>query len=220
MLSELLRISPGITAIVGSGGKTSTLYRLAEELVDRGQVICTTTTHIFPPAHMPLALNREELVSALARYPCVCTGSPAEGGKLTAPALSMDELSALARYVLVEADGARGLPLKAHLPHEPVIPAQAGRTILVVGLTGLGQPVRTAAHRYERFCALSGLTPEDAVTPRTLARVLLREGLGDMVFLNQAEEAAALRDAAAIAKELSLPVLAGSLRKGEFQCLW
>ncbi len=31
-LSELLGVGPGLTAIIGGGGKTSLLYALAEEL--------------------------------------------------------------------------------------------------------------------------------------------------------------------------------------------
>ena len=53
-LAELLGVGPGITAIIGSGGKTTTLYQLARELTGRGlRVICSTTTHIRPPDRRP-----------------------------------------------------------------------------------------------------------------------------------------------------------------------
>lgn len=41
-------------------------------------------------------------------------GTPCENGKLTAPRLPMEMLAALADYMLVEADGSRQMPLKAH----------------------------------------------------------------------------------------------------------
>ena len=41
----------GLLAIVGAGGKTSLMFRLATELTAGGaRVACTTTTRIFPPA--------------------------------------------------------------------------------------------------------------------------------------------------------------------------
>ena len=45
-LWELLGIEKGLTAVMGSGGKTSLLYELAEELRQRGTVLLATTTHI------------------------------------------------------------------------------------------------------------------------------------------------------------------------------
>ena len=34
-LSALLRVRPGVTALVGSGGKTTAMYQLASELAAR-----------------------------------------------------------------------------------------------------------------------------------------------------------------------------------------
>ena len=38
----------------------------------------------------------------------------------------------------------RGLPLQAHLPHEPVLPQEAGQVIAVLGLTRLVRPIASA----------------------------------------------------------------------------
>ena len=49
-LTQLLDVRPGVTALVGAGGKTTAMLTLAEELSKAGRrVIVTTTTHIFPP---------------------------------------------------------------------------------------------------------------------------------------------------------------------------
>lgn len=53
-LWELLGVRPGVTALIGGGGKTTAMYALARELTKRGTVICTTTTHIAPPVHLPV----------------------------------------------------------------------------------------------------------------------------------------------------------------------
>ena len=221
-LNELLALPRGLTAVIGSGGKTTTMYTLARELSRRGSVICTTTTHIFPPEHIPLLVEPEEaaLAAALARDRCLCVGAPGPEGKLTAPAIPMERLAALADYVLVEADGSRNLPLKAHAPHEPVIPSCAARVVLVVGLSGVGQPIATAVHRPERFCALTGLTVGCAADERAVAAVIAAEALADTVFFNQAEGPQRLAAARTMAGLLpGRAIFAGSLREGVWQCL-
>ena len=45
-----------VIAVVGGGGKTSLIYRLADELLDRGKkVIITTTTHMAGESELPFA---------------------------------------------------------------------------------------------------------------------------------------------------------------------
>ena len=47
-LRRMLGIQPGLTAIIGGGGKTTLLYALAHELSQTARVIVCTTTHILP----------------------------------------------------------------------------------------------------------------------------------------------------------------------------
>ena len=110
-LSRLLEVREGITALMGSGGKTTAMYLLAEELSQRGTVICTTSTHIVAPDHIPVLRDPgEELLAAvLMKNRVVCAGSTAPEGKLTAPSLPWGTLASLADVVLVEADGSRQL---------------------------------------------------------------------------------------------------------------
>ena len=127
--AEALDVRPGVTSVIGSGGKTSLIAALARELP--GAVVLTTTTHILPFAGVPLvtSADAEAVRAALTESRVVCVGSQAEkDGKLAAPELGIDALVSLADYVLVEADGARRLPLKAHAPWEPVVPACSGRS--------------------------------------------------------------------------------------------
>ena len=51
-LRELLEIGPGLTALIGGGGKTTLMYHLASELRQQGTVLVCTTTKIWPPAHL------------------------------------------------------------------------------------------------------------------------------------------------------------------------
>ena len=192
---------------------------LAGELASSGyRVVCTTSTHIFPFAQMPLAADAREAERLLGAVSPVCVGLPGPEGKLVPPDCSMEELASVADMVLVEADGSKGLPIKAHAPHEPVIPQGTKRTVLVAGASGIGKPVREAVHRWERFCVFTGLGPEDLVTEEALARLVRREGLGDLLFLNQMD-CRPIRTSV-LAEQGRRPVYGGSLQKGEWRLCW
>ena len=218
-LFELLGVKPGMTAVIGSGGKTSLLYHLAGELMRRGhKVVLTTTTHIRRPEQFPFAGTMAEARAALEKSDAVCIGTEAEDGKLSAP--SFDGWETLAEYVLVEADGAKMLPLKAHAEHEPVIPAGCGNVICVVGASGFGEPIQMAAHRPERYAELAGVGLATKVTPEIAASVIRAENLCIRVFLNQTDALKGFFTGGQIkefGKALDVPVVAGSLRQGSFQ---
>ena len=212
-LAEALGVRPGVTSVIGSGGKTSLLAALARELP--GTVVLTTTTHILPFEGMPLLASptAADVRAALAETRVICVGSRDEkNGKLVMPSLGIDALASLADYVLVEADGARRLPLKAHAPWEPVIPARSNRTILVLGASGLGHPVSEKVHRPELFCQLAGCAPGDPATPELVARAANAEALADVALVNQADVAP--RSACDLAALLAIPAFVGSLRAG------
>ena len=72
-LCDVLEVRRGVTAVIGGGGKTSLLYRLASELRERGMVLVATTTRILPPAHLSVMTGRGRCA------PCAQTASPAQG---------------------------------------------------------------------------------------------------------------------------------------------
>ncbi len=218
-LQAALEFGPGITAVIGSGGKTTLLRELARELrADGSTVALVTSTRILPFSDIPTIGEMDEacIAQALATHGVVCLGEAAEKGKLAAPKIGFARLAELADYVLVEADGSRRLPLKAHEAWEPVIPAEAARAILVVGASGFGRPIREVAHRPELFCRIAGRAPEDPATPEAVAKVILHEALADLVVVNQCEAPEALACARELAEHLSpLATFAGSIRDRE-----
>ena len=217
-LRDLLAVRPGITAVIGGGGKTTLLRTLGEELAGKGKrVLLCATTKIFPFQDLPCALTGAELEALRREHRLLCAGTLLpDTGKLTAPETPMAQLAAWFDYVLVEADGAARRPLKAHASHEPVIPAEANQTICVVGASGFGQPIVQAAHRPERYAALAGVPETAEATPETEAAVLRAEALHMRVYVNQVETLWELADAKALAALLECPVLAGSLQRGEY----
>lgn len=210
-LCDILQIPRGVTAVIGSGGKTTLIEALAEELSARGRVIVTTTTHIFRPTRFAFfeVLTQVDSVAAV--------GSLAPNGKLAAPQQSFEELAELAEFVLVEADGSRRLPLKAHAPHEPVLPSNTAATITVVGASGLGRPIEDVVHRPELFRALTG--ESDLATPQAVAAVLKAEGLTNRVLINQADSPDRIRAAYQLRELLDCPTVIAALQRREILCL-
>jgi len=218
-LHELLQVLPGVTALIGSGGKTSLLYTLAGELSKKGSVIVATSTHIRIPEQFPLATTAQELAQALQEASIVCVGKPVENGKLTAPDFPGWETAA--DYVLLEADGSRGMPLKAHAAYEPVIPEGCKNIICVVGASGFDKPIAQVVHRPEIFASLAEVEgTQTTASPQMVAQVIEKEHLCTRVFINQTD--ALLRffgngKIKEFAQGVSVPVISGSLRQGMWQ---
>jgi molybdenum cofactor cytidylyltransferase len=83
-------------------------------------------------------------------------------------------LRPLADVVIIEADGARGLPLKAPAAHEPVVPRETTLFIPVCGITALGRELTAhAVHRPELVAGLTGLACGELVTDEAIVRLLL-----------------------------------------------
>jgi len=195
-LASALKIEPGITAIIGSGGKSTLLKTLGLELMRAGgRVLLCTTTHMFPVAGVPWDGSNRRLDAApwkpgASHVPgCTCEACAGmnrgsicqagvldpETGKLSAPAEQLAELARRFDYVLAEADGSKRLPLKAHATWEPVIPAATANVVWIVGALGLGKPINEAVHRPELFCERCGCELTDIATPERVVQVLNAE---------------------------------------------
>lgn len=166
---------PRWISIAGSGGKTTLLFALGEELAARGRrVLLTTTTHLaFPPPEEVLftsVCRAEELPDPAPGRPLLW-GLPGERGRMTGPGL--DELRAAAPmfdHVICEGDGSRRLPLKWHREDEPCLPPETERLFFVAGLSALDRTVGETVHR----CALSPWRGEARVTEEVISALVLR----------------------------------------------
>ena len=231
---------------MGAGGKSTLVRALAGELSAGARVIVATSTKMFVPDWCPVvlcstsggpaarkggvALSADEsgsmastlasVEAAFSESDVVCVGSAHEPTeKLQSPGLDFSELAGIADYVLVEADGARHLPLKAHESREPVIPECAARVVCVAGVDGVGEPISRACHRPRRFAQLAGVSEDAPATVEAVAAVLNAESLHDVVFINKVESAEQRETAAHLASLLNTPAVAGSLWRNEFRCL-
>lgn len=227
-----------VVSVVGAGGKTTLVYRLAAEARSAGwRVLVTTTTHMGTLAEAttgPVLVEAESAIEAdLARALATEGRATVVGRRVRPDKLEglaperIDALVAAADLVLVEADGARGRSLKVPAPHEPVIPASTTLVIVVAALDVLGRPLDAATvHRLDLVCAATGAPEGALVGPALLAAALvhpssypsrIRAGVRSGVFLNKADDEAAIGAAAEVAALLRPPyalVAAGSARSG------
>lgn len=173
---EVFSLPRGLTAIVGGGGKTTLMTRLAL-CYKSARVIISTSTHIQTPDFCELLLSPtvSDIKKALERAPLVAVGSRPIGGKLSACDIPFETLAGLADYVIVEADGSKRLPAKAPAAHEPVLPENTAFTIAVAGMDCVGRRIIDAAHRPELYAEILCKSPEDIITPEDVARVVTSE---------------------------------------------
>lgn len=153
-------------ALVGAGGKTTTMMALAKAYAGKGyRVLITTTTRIYVPSEGDrdhLIIKGEPFVPEQmpARGTVTVMGSAVEeNGKLVG--LSPDQANRLFQeggfdILLIEADGAGGRPIKAPAEHEPVIPHGCTHVIGIIGMDAYGQPMNdTHVHRLECFLEIT-----------------------------------------------------------------
>jgi len=213
-IDQLLNIKKGVTAVIGSGGKTSLIHALAKTL--RGKVIVCTTTHIYPSTKIKtlISATAEDMMVALEKERVICVGEPCEDGKMMATSVPISQLEAIADYVLVEADGAKQKPIKAHADYEPKIPEVCSQTILVVGASGFNSVIQSAVHRPQTYTEITQTSLSDCVTSENLARLINYENLADQIYINQIEKEDQARFAERLAKRVCIPMIGGSLKKG------
>jgi len=186
-LAEALGIGAGdVVALVGGGGKTTAMFRLARELVERGErALTTTTTHIFAaqialaPAHVSATDATEETIAAaLAAHRHVLVVGPSDAPTGRAAGVSLELFGRLRAWcpgvcLLNEADGSRMRPFKAPADHEPATPVETTLVVPVVGADIFGKVLDAEhVHRPELVSRLSGAPLGTVVTPELVARVL------------------------------------------------
>ncbi len=207
-LRQALRINQNVCmAVVGAGGKTTLMFRLARQLSP--SAIVTTTTHLgieqrlLADQHFYINSAADlDFLEAHLPYGVTLVTGPQVGERLSS--LAPDVFLRLREIVckknlplIIEADGSRSLPIKAPSGHEPAIPPWADIVVNVAGLSALGKPFSSEiVHRYEEFALLSGLNHLAPITPEALCKVLIHPNGGlkniplearKVIVLNQAD---------------------------------
>jgi len=179
----------GVISLVGAGGKTSLMFRMAQALSNGNEtVLTTTTTRIMTPEkgqspQVVLADRASLIIEKSAdwlkdhRHLTVAPTGGSDGKKLVGlkPGV-IDELWQTGRFkwIVVEADGARRKWIKAPAAHEPVIPASTRQVIGVIGVRAIGKPLSSRwVFRPERYAAITGLKSGAMITTASVATSIL-----------------------------------------------
>jgi probable selenium-dependent hydroxylase accessory protein YqeC len=220
-------------ALVGGGGKTTLMFALADELRRKGKrVLASTTTKVW---HRE-ALEYEKVLlveddadwgkkraEGLKSEGTAFVGkSILDSGKVEGISVSLaDKIfhDSNVEYLIVEADGSAGHPLKAPAEHEPVISSSVTMVVAMMGLEAMSAPLDEATvFRLEQVRSITGIETGGILTPSALAKVFLHpaglfkgapEGARRVVFLNKED----LVEEDTRAVELADILLADSMKK-------
>ena len=173
-------------ALVGGGGKTTLMFGLADEFRLKGnRFVISTTTKVWnwEALKWPNVVldpsdygSQEDLKATLKKNGHAFVGTRVlESGKMEGidPSLA----NSIYReydidYLILEADGAAGRPLKAPAQHEPVIPSSATVVVAIMGLEAMGKPLEEeVVFRPEQFIKITGLNRGEMITPSALANI-------------------------------------------------
>lgn len=164
-------------AVVGGGGKTTTVLALGRQLP--GRRIVTTTTKMGVRQHGGFAVlidpDHQDLAHGLATGAVMVRRAERGPKAIGVSPLDCDrwfEDHSLCEHVIIEADGARTRPFKAPAPYEPVIPTTATMVLSVIGADALGRVIADQCHRPLRVAAIAGCSPYERLTPERAARVI------------------------------------------------
>ena len=217
-------------AVIGAGGKTTALARLAARCRD-AHVLLTTTTHILPFAppvcdRLCVTPDAGALRAALQAPGVTCAGMARRGRQADRPARPASGSWPAGRPTssFTRPDGAKRLPLKLHAAHEPVIQPETDWCLVVAGLSAWGKPVGQAVHRYAlrpEWAAEPGRPVDAAVILACVQDAIAACGMPQArlaVLLNQADavEPAQAQDVARRLEHAGLQCVACSLRTQPF----
>ena len=200
-----------VISLVGAGGKTTLMFRLAKELSLRGKkVVTTTTTKILEPAlgetgSLFVASDERRIKDFvrghLGQYDHVTIARERlESGKLKGVTPSLvDELCRFPEVdvVIIEADGAAGRPVKAPRESEPVIAQSTSLTVAILGVDGLEMKLSEEnVFQPERISKITGIPVGQRLTDEAMATLVTHpEGIFKgtpsssrvIVFLNKVD---------------------------------
>jgi len=172
---------PSVCAVIGCGGKTSLITRLAGGYKGK-KVLVSPTTKMYP--------------TQLDGADCRGFLNPRTGKLEGLPPEELATLVPQYDIVLLEADGSRSLPCKGWREDEPVVPGWCTHTVGVVTLSALGKPATSEhVHNLPLFLALTGLSERQPITAQALQTMVCAEGgmfknsVGSRILLlNQVED--------------------------------
>jgi probable selenium-dependent hydroxylase accessory protein YqeC len=180
-----------LISLVGAGGKTTLMFRLARDLVTGGKkVVTATTTKILEPSSGEtsfLFVDRDEeklkqsVFSHIDKYKHITIASERLGSrklKGVSSSLLNDLWSSYEiDYLIIEADGASGRPIKAPREGEPVIPSNTTLVVAILGVDGVEMELKEEnAFQAKRISKMAGIPIGGRMTDEGMAVLMTDPG--------------------------------------------
>ena len=215
-----------VISLVGAGGKTTLMFRLAKELLlDGKKVVTTTTTKILEPTSNEtpfLFVDPDEgkikgfVRSHLDQYRHITIARERIGsGKLKGVSPNLvDDLwiSPVMDAMIIEADGAAGRSVKAPREGEPVIPSRTTLVVAILGIDGVEMKLSEEnMFQAERVSRMTGIPMGERMTDEAVALLMTHsEGIFKgtpplsrvIAFLNKVDIPDGIAKAKRVAKKI------------------
>lgn len=170
-----------VISFVGGGGKTTVIEMLAAQLKNAGKsVLSTTSTAIFKPqkgydtifvGDIPCGyIPNKNSITVYGEYEV--------DRKLRVKDISkIDDLikKNIFDFILIEADGSKGKPIKAPANHEPVVLNCTTITVGMIGMDCLGKKICDTAHRPEILADLLETTIDHIIEFNDIVKLSIYE---------------------------------------------
>ena len=173
-----------LISITGGGGKTTSMFKLARELLKHDKkVLVSTTTAIMKPdkskyEKLYLAQDTDYKTIEASSSGITVLGSKINKiNKLIGVEQQIiDEIfkSKKFDYIIVEADGSKRKPIKAPASHEPVIPSLTTKTIGIIGMDAVGQKIYEGnVHRASLFSQVTNSKLGDCIDENSIYNLIV-----------------------------------------------
>lgn len=232
-LIDLIDTKKGdIISVVGSGGKTTFIYNLANELIEEKVLISTTTKMLCPgkkEVEYFFCLENDKHIEVKKGRTFIAE-KIIEDNKSYGKNLHIDNYVNYFDYTLLESDGSKEKPLKGWREDEPVILNKTTKTVGIIPLHIVGEKIIDKnIHRIEKFNHICKTKIGDEITLDVIADIIIdsnglfKDSIGEKIlFLNRIEDEKSKEMAWELLKILerkninSLKVIGGSLKRKKY----
>lgn len=211
-----------VITIVGSGGKTTLLYKLGKEL-KKSKVLLTTTTKMFVPAKKDVDYFQRKIeIKGNGRY---FLYSEIKNKKVNAEINLIKNQIEKFDYSIIEGDGSKRKKIKGWNSLEPVIIEETTKTIGVIPINSIGLFINEDnVHRLELFKEIIKDKKAKKISVNEIIDIIKdKNGIfknnntEKILFINCVESLKDIKYAKEIKerlKDLKIQVVIGSLKEG------
>jgi len=214
-----------LISLIGAGGKTTTMFKIADELKKLGKkVLVTTTTKILFPSQdnncdtfvFDTSAN-SKLFIKVKNYTITCLGKKLDLKNKKIIGIEPEYINKIFTKkifdcILVEADGAKRKSIKAPAEYEPIIPKESTAVLGMIGMDSIETVIEEKnVHRSVIFASITNSKQGEIINERIICKLILSEkGLfaktpfssEKFLFLNKAQHSNRIEQALEIMKEI------------------